>query len=237
MSQGDLTPERERLCRDFGRSLRALVHDINNPLALISAQAQMIEMKSGDHSLPPDAQDDLRRRLRVIREGVARCELVFARYRAMYRSPSPVPRAVPLSAVVRSLVGDIGQQPVDERLAVQDAPEVAVWADLDAVRLALGEVIRNARQATQRSGRTTVGFSVGDDSVSVTVVDDGVGMTPDVVARAFDPYFSAWEGFEAAGIGLCIAHASLSSFGGVLRLTSDGPGRGAECAAILPLAR
>jgi C4-dicarboxylate-specific signal transduction histidine kinase len=98
-------------------------------------------------------------------------------------------------------------------------------------------VLCNAQQATHRGGRTSVGFVVADNTVSVSVADDGVGMTSEVVARAFDPYFSAWESFETAGIGLCIAQAAVSSFGGSLHLASDGPGRGAECIMALPLER
>ncbi len=73
-----------------------------------------------------------------------------------------------------------------------------------------------------------------DDMVAVTVADDGAGMTPEVQAHAFDPFFTTRMGSGRSGLGLHVAHNIVSNIlGGRIELHS-APGRGASLTLLLP---
>ena len=59
-------------------------------------------------------------------------------------------------------------------------------------------------------------LEVGDD-VFVTIQDDGCGMTPDVLERIFDPFFTSKAVGEGTGLGLAICHQIVSRHGGDIR--------------------
>jgi PAS domain S-box-containing protein len=73
------------------------------------------------------------------------------------------------------------------------------------------------------------------ESVAITVEDDGAGMTPEVQAHAFDPFFTTRSGAGSSGLGLHVAHNIVSNIlGGRIDLRSE-PGRGTSFTLLLPL--
>src|SRR6185437_2381421 len=79
--------------------------------------------------------------------------------------------------------------------------------------------------ATGRSGATT----------TISVADDGRGMPAEVLARAFEPFFSTKMGSRTAGLGLATAHGVVTQAGGELSLSSS-PGAGTTVLISLPSA-
>jgi signal transduction histidine kinase len=71
--------------------------------------------------------------------------------------------------------------------------------------------------------------------VLISVRDTGVGMTPDVQARVFEPYFSTKEAGEGTGLGLSLAYAIIQDHGGDIQLSST-PGEGSSFVIDLPAA-
>jgi two-component system CheB/CheR fusion protein len=113
--------------------------------------------------------------------------------------------------------------------------------DADAARLAqvIGNLLANAAKFTDPGGR--VALSVAEDAgrAVVRVADTGVGMAPDLRARAFEPFVQA-EGAAAGargglGLGLALVKGLVELHGGTVEARSDGPGRGAELIVTLPL--
>jgi signal transduction histidine kinase len=73
------------------------------------------------------------------------------------------------------------------------------------------------------------------ESVAITVEDDGAGMTPEVQAHAFDPFFTTRTGAGRSGLGLHVAHNIVSNIlGGRIDLRSE-PGRGTSFTLLVPL--
>jgi len=103
----------------------------------------------------------------------------------------------------------------------------------------LGALLANAAESIPgaRRGEVRVQARAADDGhVEVVVQDDGAGMTPEVLRRAFEPFFTTRGEGKGSGLGLPVARALAESHGGELSLTST-PGRGTAAMLVLPPAR
>ncbi len=101
-------------------------------------------------------------------------------------------------------------------------------------------LVTNAITAMDQGGRLTIGLSNDNGSVTLRVADDGLGMTPEVLSRAFEPFFSvrpAEEGdvARATGLGLAVAKRLVERSGGTIGIES-APGQGTSVTVNLPAA-
>jgi signal transduction histidine kinase len=111
-----------------------------------------------------------------------------------------------------------------------------VVTDAERLRTALVNILANARHAALASPRpepVLVRTRRDNSHVTVTIQDHGVGITPEDMARIFDPYFTTRR--AGTGLGLPIAKNIIEGLGGALSVSSQ-PGEGTEISIDLPLA-
>jgi two-component system CheB/CheR fusion protein len=114
--------------------------------------------------------------------------------------------------------------------------------DADSTRIVqvFANLINNAAKYTDAGGHITLTSRAGDGEAIVSVRDDGTGMSPELIARAFDLFVQAARSFDRAqgglGIGLTMVRTLVKMHGGSVEAFSDGPGRGSEFVVRLPLA-
>jgi signal transduction histidine kinase len=95
----------------------------------------------------------------------------------------------------------------------------------------------NALEASaSSSGRVRIGGRRDGEWVELFVEDNGKGMTPEMVERVFEPFFTAKRGAgePGTGLGLSITHAIVESHGGRIAAESRGPGKGSRFIVRLP---
>ena len=104
----------------------------------------------------------------------------------------------------------------------------------------LGQIVsallHNAAEAVPegRAGHVEVTARPTEDGrIQLDVTDDGAGMSPEVLRRAFEPFFSTRGEGKGSGLGLPVARALVESLGGELRLESR-PGLGTTATLVLP---
>jgi len=114
-----------------------------------------------------------------------------------------------------------------------DPPPVMI--DPRLLERLLHNLVHNARDAMPDGGKITVSTGQAGAATTITVADDGRGMPPEVLARAFEPFFSTKMGSRTAGLGLATAHGVVTQAGGELTLTSS-PGSGTTVLISLPAA-
>jgi PAS domain S-box-containing protein len=120
------------------------------------------------------------------------------------------------------------------------ARPMAVFADSTRLVQVFANLVNNAAKYTDPGGHIDVTSAVENDEAVVTVRDDGVGMTPDMLARAFDLFVQEERSLDRAqgglGIGLTLVRTLVKMHGGSVHAASDGPGRGSKLVVRLPLA-
>jgi PAS domain S-box-containing protein len=127
-----------------------------------------------------------------------------------------------------------------QRAAIQveegGAPDVA--ASAGHIEQVVANLLTNAIRAAPDGQRARVQVRLGEGAPGFSrleVADDGVGMTPEVMARMFDPFFTTRAVGQGMGLGLAICHAIVTSHGGRISATSV-PGKGSTFQVDLPRA-
>ncbi len=219
----------------LSRLAGGLVHELKNPLSTIGLHLALLEQEWRKE----DAAK-VRRSLQAlgrVKAEVARLNdiledfLRFARTDVLELAPADLNALV--EQVARFVQPELEAQKVALRTYFDlDLPLVRV----DAARLgqALLNLVINARQALEgRGGQITLITRCEPGWVLVEVLDDGPGMSPEVLARCFEIWFSTKKG--GTGLGLPTVRRLLEAHGGNLALES-APGRGTRAVMRLPVA-
>jgi two-component system CheB/CheR fusion protein len=126
-----------------------------------------------------------------------------------------------------------------QALTVTTRPQ-AILVDADQTRLVqvFANLLNNAAKYSEHGGRIELDYGIEQDEAFVRVRDNGVGMTPDLLERAFDLFVQETRSLDRAqgglGIGLTMVRSLVKLHGGTVRAFSDGPGRGTEVVVKLP---
>jgi len=224
------------------RQAAVLTHDFNNLLGVIlcasEALAQQLPEGSEGRELAQLSQDAAERGGELLRR-----MLDLSRPDAAIEGACDVAEAV-LATARRARLATPAGVSVEVRLADAPLPCAADRAELESALLNLcvnaghampagGAMIVAAEGVTfGGSAAADLGLASGD-YVALSVTDDGVGMSPDVLARALQPYFTTRKGRGGTGLGLSGADAFARQAGGRLRLQSQ-EGRGTTVTLYLP---
>jgi CheY-like chemotaxis protein len=127
------------------------------------------------------------------------------------------------------------------RVSLSLAPEpMALDADPTRLIQVFDNLLNNAAKYTDPGGSIAIEAAVENGQAVVTVRDDGIGMTPELLARAFDLFVQGTRAPDRTqgglGIGLTLVQTLVKMHDGSVRAFSDGPGRGSRVVVTLPLA-
>ncbi|MEO6193654.1 MAG: chemotaxis protein CheB [Thermoanaerobaculia bacterium] len=149
-----------------------------------------------------------------------------------------------LVETVRAMVEDQRLDLEDAGLGIDlDLPGAPLWVEGDPTRISqmVGNVMNNAGKFTEPGGR--ISFAVREPepgTAAVVVRDTGIGMEPELLARAFEPFSQAERGPDRGrgglGLGLALVKAMIEMHGGAVEAESPGLGGGTEVTLRLPLA-
>ncbi len=225
----------QKMCA-LGEMTRGIAHDFRNILAIVSGGLRVAERDSRD-------ADRLKSAFDAIRDGVERGErmasrlLSFARQQELIASPEDVNTLLRKLEVFLKYGAGSGIR-IDLALAT-DLP--ACLVDPPRFNAAILNLVVNARDAMPEGGVIQISTAAvrGMDSgrpgqyVRVRVRDHGVGMSPDVLSRIFDPYFTT-KGDGGTGLGVPQVQALLQQAGGFVRVDSAA-GRGTSFDLFFPV--
>jgi two-component system NtrC family sensor kinase len=173
------------------------------------------------------------------REGLRRIQQIVRDLRDFARLDESDLHEVDLNAGIESTInivlGRAKRKQVKIETHLNPLPAVACWpAKINQVIMNL---LANAIDASDPQGVVTISSAReegGEGGVRIEVADRGHGMTEEVRARIFDPFFSTKPQGEGTGLGLSISHGIVSDHGGSIEVDSS-PGVGARFIIRLPL--
>jgi two-component system sensor histidine kinase DctS len=219
----------------MGEISSMLAHELNQPLAAISsytAGALNVLARAGDGGAdtPPLDAGMLRRALEQANTQARRAGQIIRSVHEFVKKREPRRERVIVQQVVdgiRALV-DLQARQSYVTLQVEVPPDLpAVLADRVLLEQVLLNLTRNAIEAMQNIDRERrllrIAAACCDAHVSVSVIDNGHGIPPEVAERLFSPFFSTKA--EGMGMGLSICRTAIEFHGGTLT-HADNPGGG-----------
>lgn len=213
-----------------GQLTGGIAHDFNNLLQAISGNLELIQLAPAN---PEKVSRWAGNAAQAAERGVKLTGqlLTFSRQQRLEARPVDVSRLVGgMSELLRNSVGPT----VD--LVVEPGTDLgAVSSDPTQLELAILNLAINGRDAMPSGGRLTVKAELADpDTIAIQVSDTGVGMPPEVVERALEPFFTTKGPGRGTGLGLSMAYGVAAAAGGDLRIESE-VGKGTRITMFLPL--
>ncbi|MGE5193936.1 MAG: sensor histidine kinase [Deltaproteobacteria bacterium] len=213
--QAEFTARQQRIERlaTIGQVAGGVAHELRNPLNVI--KTSVYYLVNARHASPEKVADHLQR----IGRQVDLAESVISALSDFAKLPVPELQPVTVAECVQeSLKGET--LPADVTVTI-DCPESLpkVLIDLKQVRIALGNLIRNARDAMHGGGRLSITATARDHDVELAVADTGAGIPPENLRQIMEPFFSTKA--RGIGLGLALARAILDKNKGALRVTSE----------------
>jgi two-component system, cell cycle sensor histidine kinase and response regulator CckA len=234
----------------LGTMAAHMAHEINNPLAIVTANASFITQKLGvlreELERPPANLDPAcRRHLEAIAEALAETETaafrvgrVVSDLRTFARPPQgDRRRADVIQAVewaVRAIGPELGQR---ARLTTEFGRVPLVAAEEGRLRQVFLNLLLNALEAIQPgavdANQIRVVARLQQGRVVVEVRDSGCGIPPDAMAQIFEPFFTTKEVGVGTGLGLSVCYGIVKSLGGEVQAESQA-GKGSVFRVLLP---
>jgi PAS domain S-box-containing protein len=220
--------ERRRLEADVRQSQKmeavgtlagGIAHDFNNILASVIGYAELAMLDAESDEL----QADLQQVLTAAARGRQMVQRILAFSRRSGEELLPVELAPIVTETLRLLLPTL---PSGVTVTFDDAERVPpVLGDAGQLHQVLLNLCGNALYAMRENGGTlTVRLQNGDVSgaphLRLEVADTGVGMAPEVLERAIDPFFTTKPPEEGTGMGLAMVHGIITGMGGSFRLES-----------------
>ena len=228
-----------------GQLTGGVAHDFNNLLQVISANLHLVSRLT-------HADEKVMQRLASATDAVRRGAKLASQLLAFGRRQALAPRVVNVGRFIHG-IEDLVRRSIGEGVEVEAIVSAGLWntfVDPTQIENALLNLAINARDAMDGNGRLTieVGNAFLDDDyvrgqvdvkpgqyVMLAVSDTGCGMTPQVLAQVFQPFFSTKPTGSGTGLGLSMVYGFVRQSGGHVKIYSE-PGHGTTVKLYLPRA-
>jgi signal transduction histidine kinase len=225
----DALARRESLAA-VGEFAAGLAHEVRNPLTAIR-----IDLQRADEKL--DAESALRVPIRRALGQVERLDATVTGALRLARSgqvgDAMVDVLVPLDAAMHAAEPELARSRATLEVAFPPRAGLSVRGDAAALEQLFLNLLLNAAQSLDDGGTVRVAVEDGDGVVRVAIRDAGRGMSPEVRARLFEPFYTTRS--DGTGLGLPLARRIARAHGGEIDVES-APGAGTTVVVRLPRA-
>jgi two-component system NtrC family sensor kinase len=239
-----VTAERESISKAFLRSAKlasigemttGLAHEINNPLAIMSAeQTNIADIIKDPNSGPPEFTQVL--------ESAQRCQSQIQRCAAITRKllqfgriqethVRPISLAPRLTEIHSLMERQAGLRNINMELHIDESLP-PVLADPIEIEQVIVNLINNAFDAMPEGGLISIRAILDMDKVLIEVADTGAGISSEDLDRVFEPFFTTKPIGKGTGLGLSVCYGIVRSWGGEIEISSR-PGDGTAVRLIL----
>lgn len=209
----------------LGQMAAGVAHEVNNPLAGIRNAFALFKSNLS-------ADDENYELIELIDSEIERISSITHQMYQLYRPSQQSPAKFDLRRAVASVV--VLLQPTAEKSRVQvtsQSDRCVTHEEFGATEVVLREgefrqillnVIRNAIQASPPSGKVLIEISTFADHVTIAVSDQGEGISDEVAARMFEPFFSTRTGTrQGMGLGLSVSRSLAEAMEGTITIEHE----------------
>lgn len=234
ISEQKLLEERLRQAQKMeavGQLTGGIAHDFNNLLTIILGNAEILEEELND--LP-----HLQKLAKMSLDAADRGADLTSRLLAFSRKQALEPKVLDVAALIQGLDGLL-RRTLPENINIEIVRSGGLWkieADASQLESALLNLAVNARDAMPNGGSLTIEMANAmlDDHyvamepdvtpgqyVVIVVTDTGTGMTPDVLSRVFEPFYTTKQMGKGSGLGLSMVYGFVKQSEGHVRIYSE----------------
>jgi len=214
-----------------GQLTGGIAHDFNNMLAVVIGNLDIA------HRRMKEGRSDVIRQIENARDGAERAAALTQRLLVFARRQPLEPAVIDLNRLIGEL-GELLRRTLGETIRIESSLARDIWpisADPSQLESAVINLAINARDAMGGAGTLSIatfyaeipeyehvaasGLTPGD-YVIVSIADTGAGMSPDVAARAIEPFFTTKEVGRGTGLGLSQVYGFVRQSGGHLEIDS-----------------
>lgn len=222
-----------------GRLAAGVVHEINNPLATISACAEALEsrVEEGVFGRTQDAED-LSEYLGLIHNEAFRCKSITNGLLDFSRVRSGNRHEIDLGEVIRSSANLVTHQKRGDNIEIDvdiDENLPLVKADEGQIQQALVALATNAIDAMPDGGALSFRAYPDKRRLVIEISDTGIGIRTEDMSRIFEPFFTTKDVGKGTGLGLAVCYGIITDHRGRLNVRSN-IGKGTTFTIYLPLA-
>jgi len=197
----------------IGQVAAGVAHELRNPLTSIKGLVQVNLRDLQARDLPMDD-------LAIIEHEIRRMERTLQTFLDFARPPKPKQEVIQLDAVIDRVLTLVGGRARKQDVAIafdRPANSISVEADFDQIQQVLLNLVLNALDALPRGGRIEVDLKPPlDGFAEISVLDNGTGITAEVLPKIFETFVSSKE--TGVGLGLPLSRRIAEDHGG--RLTA-----------------
>lgn len=214
--------ELERLAA-AGQTAAQFAHEVGTPLNTISGHVQLLRGSLGEDTAAA-------KRIRTISEQIERIERIVRQMLDRTRYPSPELRPLDVNNSLRdtfdAMAPALEERGVELKFAAADSLPL-IEGNHDRLQQVFINLVNNALDAMTDGGVLRVSTDARAGTVSesgqvvVEMADSGSGMTPEVLARIFDPLYTTKQRGSGTGLGLVVVKQVVSEHHAVLEVTSE----------------
>lgn len=221
---------RQERLSELGNLAATVAHEIRNPLNSVSMGLQRLKAEF----TPTRDADDYARFLKLMQEEVHRLNSIVEQFLSLARPLHLNREAISVAPYLKELAALITAEANSSRVNVDlkvpgDLPPL--HADRNYLKQLLLNLVLNGIQAMPDGGTLSIAARAVKDRLELTVADQGTGITPAVMKKIFEPYFTTKN--NGSGLGLSIARRIAEAHGGAITVETEAS-RGSRFRVLLP---
>ena len=217
----------------IGRFAQGIVHDLKNPLSIISLSAEMFNIAGISPEVRAKSQSRIRKQVERISDMVSDI-LIFTQAARKDAELQPAD----YRAFVLDLLGDLRSEAELRATQIEmpaDPPAVRVKFDARRLGRIFFNLIGNATDAMLNGGKIFLRFELRENEIVTEIEDTGPGISPEITGQLFQPFVTHGK-TKGTGLGLTICKKIIEDHGGTISARGE-PGHGAIFSFTLPLVK
>ena len=216
----------------IGRFARSIVHDLKNPLNIISLTSEVSSMDQAGPEIRKKSAGTIRKQVERISDLIGEI-LDFTQGSSVEVVLTPLDYGASVQPLLDELRAEVQLRQC--RLEVEGVPSVKLPLNPKRLRRVFQNLIHNATDAMPDGGKISVRFRVSQTEVVTEIEDTGSGIAPEIAGQLFE-VFATYGKAHGTGLGLSIAKKIVEDHHGRIWATNQ-PGGGALFSFALPLAK